>query len=239
MCETFLALSLKLDELHSNPIKVDIKAIDTLNNNIINNYFIPNTITFKSNSMNDAVSEYYIDFNGAIKGDYRILLNITSTDGSIVNTVPTNTELLFLIYDINEPVPPPTSMTSTFNNAGTSVNIKFPISTDRAGYDLVAPFSCINLFEFSEGQESSHDCTWLSNNTVQVITKNSNDDGKKSQTIGIWGQNGLVKELVVGKSTSKHNNNNVSNGGEGDDDVPIFTSIKTTLLSSCVAMGIQ
>ena len=46
---------------------------------------------------------------------------------------------------------------------------------------------------------------------------------------GIWGQNGLVKELVVGKSTSKHNNNNVSDGGEGDDDVPIFTSIKTTL----------
>ena len=62
-----------------------------------------------------------------------------------------------------------------------------------------------------------------------VVDKNSNDDGKKSQTIGIWGQNGLVKELVVGKSTSKHNNNNVSNGGEGDDDVPIFTSIKTTL----------
>ena len=39
----------------------------------------------------------------------------------------------------------------------------------------------------------------------------------------------MVKELVVGKSTSKHNNNNVSNGGEEDDDVPIFTSIKTTL----------
>ena len=133
---------------------------------LLDNYFLPNIITFKCNSINDAVSEYYIDFNGAVKGDYKLSLTITSTDGSIVNTVPTNTELLFSIYENNEPVPPPTSMTSIFNEVGTSLNIKFPISTDRAGYDLVAPFSCINLFEFSEGQESSHDCTWLSNNTV-------------------------------------------------------------------------
>ena len=89
------------------------KAIDIVNNNIIDNYFIPNTITFKSNSMNDAISEYYIDFNGAVKGDYKLSLTITSTDGSIVNTLPTNTELLFSVFTLFEPVPPPTTMTST------------------------------------------------------------------------------------------------------------------------------
>lgn len=61
------------------------------------------------------------------------------------------------------------------------------------------------------------------------VTAEEKESGSKSQTIGIWGKNGLIKELIVSKNGGSKIGANTVGDDTVDDDIPIFTSIKSTL----------
>ena len=63
------------------------------------------------------------------------------------------------------------------------------------------------------------------------MTEEEKESGLKSQTIGIWGKNGLIKELIVSKKGGSKIGANTVGDDTVDDDTPIFTSIKSTLKS--------
>ena len=56
-----------------------------------------------------------------------------------------------------------------------------------------------------------------------LVDPNLDSEGdRKNLTIGLWGKNGLIKELVVG-------NNSIDTDVCQTDDVPVFESLRTSL----------